>query len=146
MDSSNGSTVSIYLSGDTRMGSLGIPYYLTIKNVKDRQGNLLDDSKANRLAIILSAETLAEVMVYPNPFNANTTQQNLMFANLPRGTEILIFSASGQFLKRLEENNGAGGVTWDLRTEDGNVIGSGVYIYVARLNGEEKKGKFMIIR
>jgi subtilisin family serine protease len=146
VDSSNSSTVSIYISGDTRMGGLGIPYYLTVQNVKDRQGNLLDASKANRLAIIISAETLAEVMVYPNPFTARTAQQDLMFANLPRGTEILIFTATGHYLQRLEENQGAGGIPWDLRTEDGSVIGSGVYIYLARLNGEEKKGKFMIIR
>jgi hypothetical protein len=69
-----------------------------------------------------------------------------MFANLPRGTEIFIFNASGHFMRRLEESEGAGGVSWDLRTADGNVVSSGVYIYVARFNGEEKKGKFVVIK
>lgn len=146
VDSSNAGSVSLYISENTRMGRLGIPYYLTVKNVKDRQGNLLDVSKANRLAIILSAEDLAEAMVYPNPFNSNIAGQNLMFANLPRGTEIFIFNASGHFMRRLEENEGAGGISWDLRTADGNVVSSGVYIYVARFNGEEKKGKFVVIK
>lgn len=86
------------------------------------------------------------MLVYPNPYRGQAAQNDLMFANLPQGCEIFIFNASGQFLQRLEETSGTGGVAWDLRTRAGDLIGSGVYIYLARFNGEEKKGKFMVIR
>ncbi len=146
LDSSDAGVVHLSVSSDTRLGSLGVPYYLTVKNLKDAGGFLLDNTRANRLAIILSTESLAEVLVYPNPYKGQAAHNDLMFANLPKGCEIFIFSASGQFLQRLEETSGSGGVAWDLRTRVGDLVGSGVYIYVARFNGEEKKGKFMVIR
>lgn len=146
LDSSDARMVHLSVSSEARLGSLGVPYYLTVTHLKDAAGFPLDNRKANRLAIILSAESLAEVLVYPNPYRGQAAQNDLMFANLPQGCEIFIFNASGQFLQRLEETSGTGGVAWDLRTRAGDLIGSGVYIYLARFNGEEKKGKFMVIR
>lgn len=146
LDSSDARVVHLSVSSETRLGSLGVPYYLTVTNMKDAGGFPLDNRKTNRLAIIISAESLAEVLVYPNPYHRQAAQNHLMFANLPKGCEIFIFNASGQFLQRLEETSGSGGVAWDLRTRAGDLIGSGVYIYVARFNGEKKKGKFMVIR
>lgn len=146
LDSSDARVVHLSVSSEARLGSLGVPYYLTVTHLKDAGGFPLDDRKANRLAIILSAESLADILVYPNPYRGQAAQNDLMFANLPKGCEIFIFNASGQFLQRLEETSGTGGVAWDLRTRAGDLIGSGVYIYLARFNGEEKKGKFMVIR
>jgi hypothetical protein len=37
-------------------------------------------------------------------------------------------------------------VRWDGRTEDGNIVGSGVYIYVIVLPTQTLKGKLAIIR
>ena len=106
----------------------------------------MDNHRANRLTILHTTSNLENVIVYPNPYRLQSAAQDLMFGNLPQQSEILIYSASGQFIRRLEDINAAGGVTWDLRTNAGNLAGSGVYIYLVRLNGEEKRGKFLVVK
>ena len=146
LDGDDPRMVRLHLSGDNRLGSLGVPYYLSVSNLRDARGGVLDAQRANRLAIIRSAADLDEVIVYPNPYRLQSAANPLMFANLPPGCEILIFNAAGKFLRRLEESGGYGGLTWDLRSDRGDLVGSGVYIYVARYDGREKRGKLMILR
>lgn len=146
LDGGDPRMVRLHLNGDSRLGSLGVPYYLTVSNLRDARGGMLDPQRANRLAIIRSATGLEDVMVYPNPYRLQSATTPLMFANLPPGCEILIFNAAGTFLRRLAESGGYGGISWDLRSERGDLVGSGVYIYVARHDGREKRGKLMILR
>ena len=136
----------VHGAGDNRLGSLGVPYFITVRNLRDNNGGILDNAKANRLSLIQSANDLENIVVYPNPYRMQIAEPDLMFGNVPLESEILIYNASGQFIRRLTEENGAGGVSWDLRTETGNLVGSGAYIFLARFNDQEKKGKFLVIK
>ena len=53
---------------------------------------------------------------------------------------------SGKTIKVLEEDNGDGGIEWDLKDENGQLVSSGIYLFLASGNGEEKLGKFAIVR
>ncbi len=74
------------------------------------------------------------------------------FANLPQRVKITIWSLNGKKLKELEENNGDGGVSFDLKDDRGEYLPSGVYVYRAVMldnqdkEGQEKIGKFAVVR
>ena len=69
-----------------------------------------------------------------------------MFANLTKQATIKILTLSGQVIRTLEEKDGNGGVSWDLRNEWGEMVASGIYIYYIFSNNDSKKGKLAIVR
>ncbi|RMH74738.1 MAG: T9SS C-terminal target domain-containing protein, partial [Calditrichaeota bacterium] len=109
-------------------------------------GQLLDTTAANRLLITVAVENLDNLVVYPNPYHADRATQPLRFGNVPRDTEIRIFTAAGVPVRRLEAETEFGGVVWDLRTDQGHPVGSGVYIFIARHGEQEKRGKILVVR
>jgi len=76
----------------------------------------------------------------------------LTFANLPKRAKITIWTIDGKKVNELEEEDGNGGLDYNLKDEEGQGIGSGIYIYrIIQLDDqknetEEKIGKFAVIR
>ncbi len=145
-DSSDNRVVLLELDGKNRMGALGVAYTLTVSDINGLDGRVLDSERANRIGIPVAAAVFEDVFVYPNPYNVTMHDGPLRFANLPRDSEVFIFSSGGELLQTLTVENDLGGVSWDLMTTGGGFIESGVYIYVVRLNGGEEKGKFVIVK
>ena len=145
-DSLNARVVYLDLDGRNRLGALGVAYTLTVTGVTGADGRLLDIERSNQVGIPVAKAVLSDAFVYPNPYNAVSHSGPLRFANLPRNAEVFIFSSGGELLQTLAVDNDLGGVPWNLMTSGGDFVGSGVYIYVIRLNGEEEKGKFVIVK
>lgn len=145
VDSCETRRVILTLDPRNRLGALGVAYEIEVSGVRDPSGQALDPARGNRLAITAAVSDLADAIVYPNPFRADGAAEGPMFANLPPGTEVVIFSASGTRLRRLEAGD-SGGVPWDLRSASGDPVASGVYLFLLRYAGQERTGKFMIIR
>jgi len=53
---------------------------------------------------------------------------------------------SMQLPRTLEENDGNGGVSWDLRNEQGEMVAAGIYIYYVSNGEQSMKGKLGIIK
>ncbi len=138
--------VQLILDKANRLGSLGVPHFLSVKNVRSVSGEPVDSSTANRLAITGAVETLDDVVVFPNPYNARIALDPLTFGNLPPESEILIFNSSGRKIRQIRQPVRSGGISWDLQTDDGKPVGSGVYIYVIQSQGSEKTGKILVIK
>lgn len=138
------SIVNLNIGRDNRMGSLGVPYYIEARNIKDVSGNPLHSEHENKLMIISDVGDLSNVIVYPNPYRPNS-ENPLRFGNLPRDSEIFIFTSTGKFIRGLREDDMDGGLVWDLKTRDNHAVGSGVYFYVVRYQDQETKGKFIIV-
>ncbi|MEZ4686781.1 MAG: hypothetical protein R3B47_12155, partial [Bacteroidia bacterium] len=72
--------------------------------------------------------------------------EGLRFANLTRTCTIRVLSASGRLINELQETDGDGGFTWDMRDQSGLRISRGVYLYeVTNEDGERVLGKFSVI-
>ncbi|GAB4373185.1 MAG: hypothetical protein Kow0042_16950 [Calditrichia bacterium] len=138
--------VNLYLSRKNRIGSLGVKYYLTIKKMQDIYGNFIDDKLGNRFLLQQIQHDLDHLVVFPNPCDVRRTDHKITFGNLPRDCEIIIFSANGRRVVLLREEDNDGGVSWNLKNEAGEEVGSGVYIYIARYLDQEKIGKFVVIQ
>ena len=108
----------------------------------------INENSGSEIVLTSKAENLDDIYVYPNPVRK---EQTVTFANLPSRVDIYIFTISGNLVKKISEDDGNGGVDWDLRDENNNKINSGIYIYKAiSLDNfdtkiQEKIGKFAVI-
>ncbi len=109
-------------------------------------------------------DQLDDVYVVPNPYikgrnpdgwdlipsRADPTGTKVYFVGLPtEECTIDIFSLSGDLIQTLHHDGsleGAGGVPWNLVSRNGQDIVSGVYIYQVRCGGNNKVGRFVIVR
>ena len=146
LDTANTQQVHLYLTGKNRMGSLGVNYYLEVRNLRDAWGIELQNNLKSRHLIQQKVSALDKVLVYPNPFRQSSRQNKIMFGKIPNGCEIFIYTATGKMVKHLVETDYNGGVEWDLKNEAGKVVGSGVYIFIARFREQEKMGKFVVLK
>ncbi len=146
LDSIDQQIVHLYLTGKNRMGSLGEIYYLEVRDVKDIWDQPMRSDLGNKFEILQNVDNLSNIVVYPNPLRIADGRNEIMFANLPNGCEIFIYTANGKKLISLTNDGFTGGVRWDLKNEWGDSIASGVYVYVARYKDEQKTGKFLVIK
>ena len=109
---------------------------------------------------------LGKIRVVPNPFVVQSQYAELngirqgdpriLFTGVPPRGTLRIYSISGQFLQQLQWTqsdlrNDSGDLPWNLRTREGTIIASGLYVYVITAFDERGKqvnarGKFVVIR
>jgi subtilisin family serine protease len=144
--------VRITVSGDARIGALGREYVLKVRNIRCASGAVIGDGAGSTVGVILNRQTLDDVFVYPNPLKPVHGQSFVTFANLTARASIRIYTLSGLFVAEVVEDDGNGGVAWDLHDEHGSHVPGGVYLFHATGNDasgkevEAKLGKFAIIR
>ena len=103
-----------------------------------------------------------KIQVVPNPYVATNhmepavanqflnQRRRIMFTHLPARCDIKIFTVSGVLVDEIDvENADDNGTThWDVLTREGLEVAAGVYVYYvkAKETGDEKLGKFSIIK
>jgi len=83
---------------------------------------------------------------YPVPYKPSAGHKNITFTNLAQVCTIKIYTIAGELVKTIVENDGDATSVWDVTSDSGNQVFSGVYIYVIKSKTETKTGKLMIIR
>lgn len=100
-----------------------------------------------RLRLSISKGSTAQgIVAFPNILRPGSGVNKVQFVNLPPDAVIAIFSANGNFVASVAPNSSGKTATWDLRTEQGKEVGSGVYIYRVQSPTQSSSGKLMIIR
>jgi len=102
--------------------------------------------------------------VVPNPYRADGnytqgvhwegtgstwTENNrlIRFINLPEKCEIRIFTVNGELIKTIAHDDAFNNwANWNLQTNSGRTIGSGIYIYNVKSNDTQFTGKFVVIK
>ena len=116
-----------------------------------------------------------EVGVYPNPYRVNAAwdggtsrTRKLNFYNLPKRSEIRIYSLAGEIVKTLYHDSDSyqgdtrwyddfsadnrilsgGEHSWDLLSENGLSLAGGLYLFTVKNkdSGKVQRGKFVIIK
>jgi subtilisin family serine protease len=154
VDVQNRNSIIIHLEKRKPIGSIGVEYKLIIKDIfsSEASGKVKINSGAGSIIVLTSFEDdLSGIFVYPNPYKPGGGEQ-VTFAGLPKKARITILNMNGKNLRTIEENNGDGGLLYDLKDDSGESLSSGIYIYrIIRLDDsnnevEEKLGKFAVIR
>jgi hypothetical protein len=105
--------------------------------------------------------TLDNIYVVPNPYKGSsefeqfgrfdaegnrTFPKVIQFVNLPEQATIQIFTLAGDLVQTLEHNNTTGVEVWNLTSRLRQEIVGGIYIYRVAANGQEKIGKFVVVK
>ena len=106
--------------------------------------------------------TMDSIKVVPNPYIATNAMETavankflnqrrrIMFTHIPAECDIRIFTSSGILVDHIEVDNepSAGVVHWDVLSREGLEVAAGMYVYhvKARSTGDEKIGKFAVIK
>lgn len=97
--------------------------------------------------------TMENIIVWPNPYynytvrESNQFDRELHFSKLPAGvvTTVRIFNVAGDLLRTLTHNGGAEhDLVWDLKTEAGLPVASGMYVWLAESELGQKFGKMAV--
>ncbi len=145
---------SIIIKTDKPIASVGKEYRLKLQNISSSAatgGIKINDETGSYLILSSYASQLNDIYVYPSPVKLKENNQ-ITFANLTKRAKIIIFNLSGNKITELSEENGDGGVSWNLKSDDGNYINTGVYFYrVVSIDDnnnetETKIGKFAVIK
>ncbi len=143
--------VRIRLDPATVLGALGRFYTVQVTNVLASDGAEMTRGAGNTLGFTFTEPNLDEVFAYPNPVRYGEDEE-VVFAGLTEQAEVTVLSMEGRVLARLTEVDGNGGVSWNLRDLDGNLLESGVYLYSvsgtssAGSGSESGLKKFVVLR
>jgi concanavalin A-like lectin/glucanase superfamily protein len=90
---------------------------------------------------------LDNVVIYPNPYRSDIKpEKEVSFDRVPAQATIRLYDISGQLIKTIKKDSQVPWVRWDLKNESGSHVASGVYIYIIRANGQERRGKIAILQ
>lgn len=109
-------------------GARGLNYTITARNIVSKDGTLITLGSGNTLGFVISAPVLQDVYIYPNPIKRSELSQ-IFFANLTQNATITIKTIDGAEIIKLYENDGNGGLEWDGRDRNGNLLPTGIYVY-----------------
>jgi hypothetical protein len=84
--------------------------------------------------------------VSPNPWRSDRhSGVPITFDQLPPGSTVKIFTLSGRWVRTLDAPDGF--ANWDRKNDDGDLVASGIYLYVfTGPQGDTTRGKLAIIR
>ncbi len=152
VDNSDRKVVYVGLQSNAAIGATGKNYVLKAFNILSSDGIRIVDGSGSSFGLIFNKENLDDMYVYPNPYSIASNQDYITFANITRVAEVDIYDLNGRFIITVTETDGNGGVEWNLKDQNGEMISTGVYIYRAtgkNTSGqevEEKIGKFAVVR
>jgi hypothetical protein len=92
-----------------------------------------------------SSITFAAFRVYPSPWRSDLHAGHpITFDGLTANTTVKIFTISGHWVQTLVGN---ASIPWDLKNSSGDLVASGLYLYlITDDQGQKLTGKFAIIR
>ncbi|MCK4641566.1 MAG: hypothetical protein KAU06_09510 [Candidatus Marinimicrobia bacterium] len=86
---------------------------------------------------------------FPNPFNPSTMIAFQVMESISEKAVIKIYNSIGELVRTIPENiNGTGhySVSWDGKSDDGNILPTGNYIYSINYGNISKTGKMTLIK
>jgi len=95
---------------------------------------------------------ITTIRVVPNPYLGQASWETsegvrkLQFVNLPEECSIRIYTLAGELIRTLEHANGTGTEDWNMLSEGGRGIASGVYLYNVQSDYGHFTGKFAVIK
>lgn len=129
-DPFDNSIVSFFPDDLLRTNSRGVNFTITARNIFSVTGIPITTGAGNTLGFVLSAKSLNKMYIYPSPVELSK-HDGITFANLTNNATIQIFKLNGEYIAELRENDGNGGIYWNLSDLNGIKIEPGIYLYKA---------------
>ncbi len=128
------------------------PYYHTTEDTIDKVDpeQCTGGARAAAAAVMAlvprvgTGTRLENVYAYPNPFRPSVGHTEVVFTNLPAGSELRIFDIAGALV--YEAVGLEGSHTWSALNSAGRELASGVYLYRVGVDGDATVGRLAVIR
>jgi hypothetical protein len=103
-------------------------------------------------------DRLTSIRVVPNPYVVSSLYEpefgelrrepvrQIQFINLPSECTIHIFTVDANLVKTIRHSSTSGTATWDLKSEGGREIASGMYMYLVKTDAGEFLNRFAVIK
>lgn len=75
-----------------------------------------------------------------------TVAGGITFKNLPSLCTIRVYTVAGSLVKEINHTSGAATETWDVTSDAGEPLATGIYLWVVESNGSRKSGKLAVVR
>ncbi len=116
----------------------GQEYSITVNNVISTSGKQMTKGPGNTLSFVLTKEKLDNITTFPNPIHLKEDEY-MTFGNLTKEATIKVMDLNGKIIIELNENNGTGGLIWDLKDNNNKLIEPGIYLY--KVTGKNSSGE-----
>jgi hypothetical protein len=95
----------------------------------------------------IEEDTLLFPGIGANPIMVSTDEDAAYFFNVPAEATIRIFNIQGRFIQALQTGSRKESrLTWNLRDHSGKPLATGIYLYILQASGQDKIGKFAVVR
>lgn len=129
------------------LGALGYPVSIELQGGQALNGFPMRRDRGNVATFSSFQDDLSQVYVYPNPYQGNDFFEGVRFANLVQQCSVTVYTADGRLVQELIENDGDGGLEWNLLNIAGERVAPGNYLYRVAAEGfEDVIGTFSILR
>jgi hypothetical protein len=122
----NPAMVELQVEGQA-LGAVGQDVTLRLAHLRSATGIPLAP-ESSQLRLVQPANDLADVYLYPNPWQASRHPPQVIVAGLPTAATVRIYTLDGRLVQTLTERGGDGGAAWDLRDRRGEATPAGVYL------------------
>ncbi len=110
--------------------------------------------KADGINTAAASQNLDKISVVPNPYFAHYSslvetgegERFLKFQNIPDECTIRIYTLAGDLIRTIVHKDGTGVASWDLLSDYGRLVASGIYLYHVESPYGEHLGRFAIIK
>ncbi len=128
----------------------GVPYFLS-GLAPDGQGNLIATGDTSFIlesdSVIVPFDSIPElpIVAYPNPVRQE--HSGVYFDGVKDGVSIYIFNLVGELIWKGTATN-TNRLFWDVKTNTGGTVSSGIYVYVVKDRADKKQasGKIVVLR
>jgi hypothetical protein len=135
----NKRSVMLLLSSELmRNSARGVNFTLTAKNIIAENGKKMTLGPGATLGFVFSESTNSNAYIYPQPIKLSIDDK-AVFGGLTKFAKIEIITMDGRIIANLTENDGNGGVEWDLKDLNGKLLDPEIYLY--RVNGTNSENK-----
>jgi hypothetical protein len=134
-----------------------------LSNPADPENPVPCEDVAKIITVTVSAGTdMQLIFAVPNPYRTGTSAEthpfyhnypdrSIKFFNVPKEADIKVYSVSGDLIWEAHHSSPTGEdgiISWDVKNQRGQEVGSGVYIYRCKnsADGSDAYGKIVVIR
>jgi hypothetical protein len=96
------------------------------------------------LGSAVASGSVDTMRAYPNPFRPGRGVDGMTFDQMPEGATVKVYTMKGELVKTLSADSDT--FVWDVKSDGGDPVASGVYIVVAKGNGGQKVFKIVVQR
>jgi hypothetical protein len=130
---------------DGAIAALGRSFSIEVTGVVSAEGIPLQRGLADAAGFAFANNNLDHVFTYPNPF-VPSRDAVVTFAGLTPAARIKVVDLEGRLRKTLTERDGDGGIDWDGRDEEGQMLPSGIYFAYVEAGDLHTIIKFAIVQ